>query len=164
MKKYMLAAAVLVAIGSCGKKNKFTCTVATMDKPAGDSAVLFVPNAFSPNEDGLNDRFYIQGLGVSSIAWSVYDQENKLVFSAGSMTEYWEPHTTFPQGMTTYHYTLEAVTELGNKISRCGDFYAYTCVPENFSMKDITFGDQYNPGAPEYISPASHEVFRKCSE
>ena len=49
--------------GSCGEKN------------------IFIPTAFTPNVDGLNDRFTIHGTGVSIIkSLRVYNRWGEIVF------------------------------------------------------------------------------------
>lgn len=152
-----------IALFSCGKKDKFKCTLSPVDKPDQDTARLFVPTAFSPNGDGLNDRFFIPTSGIKSIHWEVYDQKNKMLFSTSSPDDYWAPGTNFPNGITLYHYSLEAVTEAGNKISRCGFLYVYLCMPEGFPMDQLIFGDQYDPNAPDgYLHGASAEMFLPC--
>ena len=44
---------------------------------------LYVPNAFSPNEDGNNDRFFIQGIeGLAHIRQlQIYDRWGNLVYT-----------------------------------------------------------------------------------
>jgi gliding motility-associated-like protein len=43
---------------------------------------LFIPNTFSPNTDGRNDRFYPRGTGVSSIkSLKVFNRWGQMVFS-----------------------------------------------------------------------------------
>jgi hypothetical protein len=165
MKKLILPAMLAIALFSCGKKNKFECDLQMVDKPANDSARLFIPTAFSPNGDGLNDRFFIQTADMKSIHWEVYNHDNEMLFSTSSLTEYWAPSMSFPDGLTLYYYKLEAVTKAGNKISRCGDLYAYTCMPKGFSIENIIFGDQYDPAAPEgYLHGTSAENFTQCKD
>jgi gliding motility-associated-like protein len=42
---------------------------------------IFVPNTFSPNGDGRNDRFYPQGLGVAGIKhMRIFNRWGELVF------------------------------------------------------------------------------------
>ncbi|MCC6460791.1 MAG: gliding motility-associated C-terminal domain-containing protein, partial [Saprospiraceae bacterium] len=41
---------------------------------------IFVPKAFTPNEDGNNDRFRVRGLDISSIYFIVYDRWGEEVY------------------------------------------------------------------------------------
>jgi hypothetical protein len=165
MKKFILPAVMSIALFSCGKKNKFECDLPTVDLPATDTASLRMPNAFSPNHDGLNDHFFFLTNGIKSIHWEVYSQDNEMVFSTSSLTEYWEPNTAFADGLTPFQVKLEATTDAGNKISRCAEIYVYTCVPRGYSMARIIFGDQYNFYHPEEEpAPVSHEWLVQCKD
>jgi len=43
---------------------------------------LFIPNTFSPNNDGRNDRFYLKGVGISRVkSLKVYSRWGEVVFS-----------------------------------------------------------------------------------
>ena len=51
---------------------------------------IYIPNAFSPNSDGINDQFYIMGRGYAQIlAFQIFDRWGNLVFSQnqGSINE-----------------------------------------------------------------------------
>jgi gliding motility-associated-like protein len=42
---------------------------------------LYIPNAFTPNNDGLNDRFYIKGYGLARVKRIlIFDRWGKRVF------------------------------------------------------------------------------------
>jgi gliding motility-associated-like protein len=46
-----------------------------------DNSQIFVPNTFTPNGDGNNDRFYPQGKGVSTIQrFRIYNRWGQLVY------------------------------------------------------------------------------------
>jgi gliding motility-associated-like protein len=48
-----------------------------------DESVIYVPNSFTPNNDGMNDGFTIRGLGISKVkSFSIFDRWGKLVFQA----------------------------------------------------------------------------------
>lgn len=48
-----------------------------------DGAALYIPNTFTPNGDDVNDRFYPQGKGVSTVTrFSVYNRWGQLMFDA----------------------------------------------------------------------------------
>lgn len=43
---------------------------------------IFIPNAFSPNQDGINDVFFVKGRGFGKITWmNIFDRWGNLVFS-----------------------------------------------------------------------------------
>lgn len=50
---------------------------------------LFIPNAFSPNNDGLNDVFKVEGKAIASGTLSIYDSWGSLVFKTNDLTKGW---------------------------------------------------------------------------
>lgn len=51
---------------------------------------LFVPTAFSPNNDGHNDVIAPYTNGIRSVEWLVYDRWGELVFSTHQVGEAWD--------------------------------------------------------------------------
>ena len=46
-----------------------------------DNSQVFIPNTFTPNGDGHNDRFYVSGKGIGSVLrLSVYNRWGELMF------------------------------------------------------------------------------------
>lgn len=46
-----------------------------------DDAQVFIPNTFTPNGDGMNDRFYVSGKGISNISkFLIYNRWGELVY------------------------------------------------------------------------------------
>ena len=81
--------------------------------------ILTAPNAFTPNNDGINDMFSIKANvdGVLEVKdFKIYNRNGQLVFSAKSLTDYW--NGTFngkalPTG--TYYWVLEGVNNMNNE-------------------------------------------------
>jgi gliding motility-associated-like protein len=48
---------------------------------------LFVPNSFSPNKDGRNDRFKVYGYGVATIQVQVWDRLGNLVYETNKVED-----------------------------------------------------------------------------
>ncbi|MDQ3073869.1 MAG: gliding motility-associated C-terminal domain-containing protein, partial [Bacteroidota bacterium] len=71
--------------------------------------VLWVPNTFSPNEDGHNDSFLCIGVGMAEYRMQVYDRWGQLIFSAESIHTGWDGKTKglpVPEGL--YLYSIQA--------------------------------------------------------
>ncbi|MFK7908921.1 MAG: gliding motility-associated C-terminal domain-containing protein [Chitinophagales bacterium] len=51
---------------------------------------LVVPTAFSPNGDGINDVFWIQGRNVAEVHYSIYNRWGQKVFEAGDLVATWD--------------------------------------------------------------------------
>ncbi len=74
-------------------------------------AGLVIPNTFSPNGDGINDRWFIEGLGLyGKISCKVYDRWGREVYQTTFEHFQWDgkPYLgdgDLPDG--AYYYTLE---------------------------------------------------------
>jgi gliding motility-associated-like protein len=75
--------------------------------PAGGYS-LGVPNSFSPNDDGINDVLFVDGLGVTSMVFRVYNRYGQMVFESSDQSIGW--NGTFnqePLNPATFAWTLE---------------------------------------------------------
>lgn len=50
---------------------------------------IYIPNAFTPNGDGLNDNFKVLGIGIQSVAMIIYDRWGEKVFEQKGSTVLW---------------------------------------------------------------------------
>ncbi len=70
---------------------------------------LFVPNAFSPNNDGTNDFFYIVNTGdVTEFSILIYSRWGEVVYQSTNINEVWDgtyDGKKCPVGV--YHYVIE---------------------------------------------------------
>jgi gliding motility-associated-like protein len=48
---------------------------------------LFIPNLFTPNNDGQNDFFKVYGAGIKEIEFKVFTRGGKLLYSTNSVEE-----------------------------------------------------------------------------
>lgn len=55
----------------------------------GDN-VVYVPTAFSPNNDGNNDVLFVRGNSIETLDFRVYDRWGQLVFSSSDQSEGWD--------------------------------------------------------------------------
>ncbi len=83
---------------------------------------IFIPNAFTPNYDGINDQFKIFAAdGYVFTRLLIYDRWGKLVFSAKDAGDEWNgTANNEPQPQGTYVYYLEFKKSSGKKIIRKG--------------------------------------------
>ncbi|GIV33799.1 MAG: hypothetical protein KatS3mg031_1334 [Chitinophagales bacterium] len=90
--------------------------------------VIDVPNAFSPNGDGVNDLLWPRGIGVSEIEFRIYNRWGELVFESTDAdivcnrleecdaSKGWDgTYKGRPQEMDVYVYTLKAGFQNGKK-------------------------------------------------
>ncbi|MDG1098610.1 MAG: M4 family metallopeptidase [Bacteroidia bacterium] len=71
---------------------------------------LWLPNTFSPNEDGVNDKFIIRGRGIKSIKMTIYDRWGSQIFETLDMNAGWDAGK-YPNGQ--YIVILEIHDVLG---------------------------------------------------
>ncbi|MCH8329945.1 MAG: gliding motility-associated C-terminal domain-containing protein, partial [Bacteroidetes bacterium] len=78
----------------------FTLIIKNKDDPCFDTAfitvyvevdtALFVPDAFTPNDDGINDIFYLYGKDVKSVHFMIYDRWGEKIFESDQLSKGWD--------------------------------------------------------------------------
>jgi len=82
---------------------------------------FFVPNAFTPNGDGLNDRFFDGGYltDLNSYEMTIFNRWGKKVFANSRYNDFWNGRdlsgNPVPEG--TYVYLIKAVTKDNKELS-----------------------------------------------
>ncbi|MFC0604969.1 PKD domain-containing protein [Winogradskyella pulchriflava] len=85
---------------------------------------LVMPDAFTPNEDGINDNFGPVYIGLNSIELNIYDTWGSLVYSdSGDAIEGWDGKIKDEIAENgNYYYTLTAKTFYDKEIKAQGAF------------------------------------------
>jgi gliding motility-associated-like protein len=78
---------------------------------------IFVPNAFTPNGDGVNDRFKIISFGVNKYQLQIYSKWGDLIYESNNLEDEWDA-ADVPGG--TYVYVIHATTLLDDPIEKKG--------------------------------------------
>jgi gliding motility-associated-like protein len=93
-----------------------------------DNSQLFVPNTFTPNNDGNNDYFFPQGKGLSTVkSFRVYNRWGELIFDRQDMkinepTEGWDgTYKLVPLKPDVFVYIIRGFCESGEPIELKGD-------------------------------------------
>jgi gliding motility-associated-like protein len=85
---------------------------------------IYVPTAFTPNRDGLNDQFKVLPVGIRSFDFvAVYDRWGKLIFQTTNYHVGWDG--TFRGALLstgTFVYVVQAVDYKGKRMFRKGTF------------------------------------------
>lgn len=68
------------------------------------SAVIWIPNAYSPNADGLNDIWSVYIDFVKSFDMQIYNRWGQLVFETTDVTKKWQAHHNEEDGL--YYYLI----------------------------------------------------------
>ena len=109
------------------------CVVVTDGNSCSDSAcititvelscgTIFIPNAFSPNDDGENDVLSIMGNCIKVLDFTIYDRWGEKVFETKDVFNGWDgsyKHKPLSSGMFVYY--MEAVLSNGEKINKRGN-------------------------------------------
>jgi gliding motility-associated-like protein len=83
---------------------------------------VFVPDIFSPNEDGKNDTLYVRGLFLSRVEFRVYSRWGEVVFESTSPSLGWDGQLRgVPAPSGSYYYTLSAIVGGATKVERVGE-------------------------------------------
>jgi gliding motility-associated-like protein len=51
---------------------------------------IFVPNAFTPNQDGNNDLFFPVAVNIKSISWKIYNRWGQMLFETDELKKGWD--------------------------------------------------------------------------
>jgi len=78
---------VIVSNGVCAIPTKVT--VKSLEFECGD-VYIFVPNAFSPNNDNENDIVYVRGQNIEEMTFMIFDRWGELVFESTDQNNGWD--------------------------------------------------------------------------
>jgi gliding motility-associated-like protein len=95
------------------------CVLVSVDVNCGE---LFVPNAFSPNNDGENDVLQIFGGCIRDLQFSIYDRWGEKVFETTNPADAWDgTYKGKVMNTAVFVYRLEAVLLTGESVSKKGN-------------------------------------------
>ena len=85
--------------------------------------IIHVPKAFTPNDDGLNDRLEFFGLPSENATISIYNRWGQLVYTSDAAVEGWDgmiAGSKAPEGTYLYEIVFETIN--GDKQRQKGTF------------------------------------------
>ncbi len=102
--------------------NSFGCT-ASADVKINIVEDIFMPNAFSPNGDGLNDEFKIVNFGYQELQdYRIFNRWGQEVFSSRDGAKGWNgEYNGYPADVGTYHYYVRLKLRSGEVKAFKGD-------------------------------------------
>lgn len=93
-----------------------------MEEPAAEADQFFIPSAFTPNGDGLNDLFYVKAnFEPRNFEMTILNRNGERVFQTRDMNIGWDGKmrgTTLPFGM--YVYIISYKDNDGNELQKQG--------------------------------------------
>ena len=95
------------------------CTIVTVDYNCGD---VFVPNAFSPNDDNSNNLECVYGSCITKMHFRIYDRWGELVYESSNLNACWDG-TFKGKDLSTqvFVYLLDATLITGEEVSLKGN-------------------------------------------
>ena len=82
---------------------------------------VFLPNSFTPNNDGLNDIFLAKGLFIEEFSMEIYSRWGELLFRSEDLDEGWDgvyKGSLVPDG--SYVYQVTAIDPQGRAVNKSG--------------------------------------------
>ena len=95
--------------------NEHQCTdTAYGEVHVGGAFTIYIPNAFSPNNDGRNDVFSASGIGYTQLQMLIFDRWGNLVFNQTSDNPAWQGENMFKssicqQGVYVYKVIVKNI-------------------------------------------------------
>jgi gliding motility-associated-like protein len=89
---------------------------------------IFIPSAFSPNNDGVNDLFEVKGHNIVSFEMSIMNRWGEVIFRSWSMDDKWngaDPTGEHYVQNEVYVYTVQAVGKRGERIEKTGSITVF---------------------------------------
>ncbi len=96
----------------------FDPTLSQMESGQAEKLKMFIPNAFSPDGNGNNDRFIVVGDSIQSFHMNIFDRSGKLVFCNDNNEAGWDgrmENGRIPERSEVYIYNIQ-VTDLKGRI------------------------------------------------
>ena len=108
-----------VEVTNSGGCSNTSCVTVTIDILCGE---LFVPTAFTPNGDGMNDVIKVNNNCLLEIDFRIYTRWGELVFSSTDLNGMWDgKYKGKEMDESVFAYTLEATLNTGEKLSQKGN-------------------------------------------
>ncbi|MGZ3919890.1 MAG: T9SS type B sorting domain-containing protein, partial [Bacteroidia bacterium] len=98
------------------------CTTVSVENKEIKCGNLFVPTAFSPNNDGVNDVACVLGNCIMKMRFMIFDRWGEKVFESSSTKETWDGNIHGkPMETAVFVYYLKATLVNGDEISLKGN-------------------------------------------
>ena len=162
MKNIILILSSFILLISCNKTNVNSCCTGTAQIAAVDSAVIAVPDIFTPNGDGRNDILYLRAKNISSANFSISSTTGK-VFETNDFALGWDGrYKGKPIKEKSYSFTVDAVSTSGKTLSLKGNICLIRDNCVNGQLINCFFDSQFNGNIFDNNIP-SGESIKACN-
>ena len=83
--------------------------------------VLYIPSAFTPNGDGINDTFIPKGIFINEFEMFIFDRWGTMIYSTDDITKPWDGSVN------------------GSSLNTQNEVYVYSILVKNFRMEKRTY-------------------------
>lgn len=106
----------LITADGNGCQDTATETVDVIEVP------IYIPNVFTPNEDGVNDVFHVKAADMQTYVIHIYNRWGRQVFESSSPNIDWSGRSSsgVMEEDGTYYYLITATDYSGNKYNLKG--------------------------------------------
>jgi len=121
---YGLAVSTQGELYTCGNGfvQESSIPVCSIAPPESSCANIFIPDAFSPNNDGQNDILYVRSECIKTIVFEIFDRWGNKVFETNSESIGWDgTYRGKPMNTGTYVYYLNATLFNGSTVEKKGN-------------------------------------------
>ena len=80
--------------------------------------ILFIPSAFTPDDNGLNDGFRVTAIGFAGFSMTIYNSWGQKIHTQTNPLDSWKPDQNVPAGV--YVYQIRATNANGAEYSYSG--------------------------------------------
>jgi len=103
--------------------NQYSCTDTAMHSVTADILPLYdVPTAFTPGKFGRNSVIKVEGFGILTMSWKIYNRWGQKVFETNDRSMGWDGTMNGkPQPVDVYTYALDVVMADGTRSRKTGD-------------------------------------------
>lgn len=82
---------------------------------------VYVPNAFTPNNDGLNDNFIVVGKYLTEYSLTIFNRFGEKIFETTELNQFWDGNNEGQPALSgSYSWNIRAKDVNGNKIVKSG--------------------------------------------
>jgi gliding motility-associated-like protein len=97
-----------------------TITV-TVNKDCDKEQIIYIPNIFSPNGDGNNDKLFVRGEKIKDLKFKIFDRWGNAVFETNDKSQGWDgTYKGEKCEIGVYIYKIEIEFQDGTKTSKNG--------------------------------------------
>ena len=103
-------------------QDSFGC-IDTISQRISPPLNVFIPNSFSPNNDGINDLFFMEGVDIKEIELRIFNRWGETVFESYDLDKKWNgtgPKGEFFASNTVFTYKLKVLGSRLQLIEKMG--------------------------------------------